>query len=176
MTVHRRESWGGPLRSVLHAVRDVLETHPDVVVVLPAHPNPTVRSDVMAVLGGDRRILITTPLDYADLVRLMERSTLILSDSGGIQEEAPSFGVPVLVLPERTERVEALEAGCAVQVGTTGAGSCRRPTGCSTPVAAASLAEMTRCQPPSATVIPVNEQRPRSPACSGSMTLPTSLR
>jgi UDP-N-acetylglucosamine 2-epimerase (non-hydrolysing) len=118
VTVHRRESWGEPLRSVLHAVRDVLDAHPDVVAVLPAHPNPTVRSDVMAVLGGDRRVLITAPLDYPDLVRLLERSTLVLSDSGGIQEEAPSFGVPVLVLRERTERVEALEAGCAVLVGT----------------------------------------------------------
>lgn len=118
VTAHRRESWGEPLRAVLHAVRDVLAAHPDVDVVLPAHPNPQVRGDVMAVLGGDRRVHITEPLDYSELVRLLELSTLILSDSGGIQEEAPSFGVPVLVLRERTERLEAIEAGCATLVGT----------------------------------------------------------
>ena len=106
------------MRSVLHAVRDVLAAHPDVVVVLPAHPNPQVRSDVLAVLGDDRRVHITEPLDYSELVRLLELSTLVLSDSGGIQEEAPSFGVPVLVLRERTERLEAIEAGCATLVGT----------------------------------------------------------
>ena len=118
VTVHRRESWGDPLRSVLHAVRDVLAAHPDLVAVLPAHPNPVVRSDVVGVLGAERRVHITAPLDYPDLVRLLELSTLVLSDSGGIQEEAPSFGVPVLVLRDRTERLEAIEAGCAVLVGT----------------------------------------------------------
>jgi UDP-N-acetylglucosamine 2-epimerase (non-hydrolysing) len=118
VTAHRRESWGAPLRRVLGAVRDVLAAHPDVIVALPAHPNPEVRADVVAVLGADRRVVITPPLDYPDLVRLLERSTLVLSDSGGIQEEAPSFGVPVLVLRERTERREAIEAGYATLVGT----------------------------------------------------------
>jgi UDP-N-acetylglucosamine 2-epimerase (non-hydrolysing) len=118
VTVHRRESWGEPLRSVLHAVRDVLESHHDVIVVLPAHPNPTVRTDVVEILGSEPRVRITEPLDYPDVVRLLQHSTLALSDSGGIQEEAPSFGVPVLVLRERTERLEAIEAGCAVLVGT----------------------------------------------------------
>ncbi len=125
VTVHRRESWGEPLRSVLHAVRDVLAMHPDVVAVLPAHPNPAVRSDVVAILGAERRVHITAPLDYRDLVRILQLSTLVLSDSGGIQEEAPSFGVPVLVLRDRTERVEAIEAGCAILVGTDRDTICR---------------------------------------------------
>lgn len=119
VTTHRRESWGAPLRSVLLAVRDVLDAHPNTMVVLPAHPNPSVRTDVMSVLGADRRVVITGALDYPDLVGLLQRSTLILSDSGGIQEEAPSFGVPVLVLREKTERLEAIDAGCAYLVGTS---------------------------------------------------------
>lgn len=118
VTVHRRESWGEPLASVLHAIRDVLDANPDTIVVLPAHPNPSVRGDVVSILGADQRVVITRPLDYPDLVRLLERSTLVLSDSGGIQEEAPSFGVPVLVLRDRTERVEAVDAGCSFLVGT----------------------------------------------------------
>lgn len=118
VTVHRRESWGAPLQSVLHAVRDILAAHPDLVAVLPAHPNPAVRSDVTTVLGTEPRVVITEPLDYPDLVRLLELSSLVLSDSGGIQEEAPTFGVPVLVLRDRTERMEAIEAGCSVLVGT----------------------------------------------------------
>ncbi len=118
VTVHRRESWGKPMRSVLHAVRDILDAHPDVVAALPVHPNPSVRADVVSVLGTDRRVIISPPVEYPDLVRLMESSTLILSDSGGIQEEAPSFGVPVLVLREKTERLEAVQAGCAFVVGT----------------------------------------------------------
>lgn len=118
VTVHRRESWGEPLRTVMHAVREVLDAHPDTVAALPTHPNPSVRADVLSVLGHDNRVVVTEPLDYPDLVRLLELSTLVLSDSGGIQEEAPTFGVPVLVLRERTERREAIEAGCALLVGT----------------------------------------------------------
>jgi UDP-N-acetylglucosamine 2-epimerase (non-hydrolysing) len=106
------------MRSVLRAVRDVLDAHPDTIATLPAHPNPAVRADVMSVLGADHRVVITEPLNYPDLVGLLKRSSLVLSDSGGIQEEAPSFGVPVLVLRERTERLEAVEAGCAFLVGT----------------------------------------------------------
>ena len=118
VTMHRRESWGHPLRSVLHAVRDVLDAHPDTIAALPAHPNPSVRADVLSVLGADHRVVITEPVDYPDLIRLLELSSLVLSDSGGIQEEAPTFGVPVLVLREQTERLEAIEAGCALLVGT----------------------------------------------------------
>jgi UDP-N-acetylglucosamine 2-epimerase (non-hydrolysing) len=118
VTAHRRESWGRPMRSVLHAVRDILDEHPDCVAVLPVHPNPSVRADVVSVLGTDRRVIISPPVDYPDLIRLLELSTLVLSDSGGIQEESPSFGVLVLVLREKTERIEAIQAGCAFLVGT----------------------------------------------------------
>ena len=118
VTVHRRESWGEPMRCVLRAVRDVLATHPDTIAVVPAHPNPSVRADVESVLGAVPRAVITGPLDYPDLVRLLARAAIVMSDSGGIQEEAPTFGVPVLVLREKTERLEAVEAGCAYLVGT----------------------------------------------------------
>jgi UDP-N-acetylglucosamine 2-epimerase (non-hydrolysing) len=119
VTVHRRESWGRPLRNVLHAVREVLDANPGTIAALPTHPNPAVRADVLSVLGADHRVVITEPLDYPDLVRLLELSSLVLSDSGGIQEEAPTFGVPVLVLRDQTERREAVDAGWALLVGTS---------------------------------------------------------
>ncbi len=118
VTVHRRESWGAPLDRVLAAVSEIVARHRDVEVVLPAHPNPAVRAQVAVALGGQPRVLVTEPLPYPQLSRLLAASTLVLSDSGGLQEEAPSFGVPVLVLREVTERVEAIEAGCAVLLGT----------------------------------------------------------
>ncbi|WP_275675991.1 non-hydrolyzing UDP-N-acetylglucosamine 2-epimerase [Lentzea sp. CC55] len=118
VTTHRRESWGEPLDRVLHAVEDIVRARPDVEVVLPAHPNPAVRAQVVAVLGGVGRVTITDPLPYAQMARLLAQCTLVLSDSGGIQEEAPSFGVPALVLRDVTERMEAVNAGCAVLVGT----------------------------------------------------------
>ncbi|WP_436497026.1 non-hydrolyzing UDP-N-acetylglucosamine 2-epimerase [Actinokineospora sp. HUAS TT18] len=118
VTVHRRESWGAPLANVLHAVRALADRHPDVRVVLPAHPNPDVRAQVTSVLGDHPRITVTEPLDYPDLVRALRRAALVLTDSGGIQEEAPSFGVPVLVARDTTERREAVHAGCAWLVGT----------------------------------------------------------
>jgi UDP-N-acetylglucosamine 2-epimerase (non-hydrolysing) len=118
VTVHRRESWGAPLDGVLQAVRTLVLRHDDVEVVLPAHPNPDVRRQVRDVLDGTPRILVTDPLPYPDLVAALAASTLVLSDSGGIQEEAPSFGVPVLVLREVTERMEAVHAGCALLLGT----------------------------------------------------------
>ncbi len=118
VTVHRRESWGEPLERVLRAVRAMVDRHPDVRVLLPVHPNPAVRSAVRRVLGGHARIVVSEPLDYPDLVRALRRAALVLTDSGGIQEEAPSFGVPVLVLRESTERMPAVDAGCAWLVGT----------------------------------------------------------
>jgi UDP-N-acetylglucosamine 2-epimerase (non-hydrolysing) len=118
VTVHRRESWGAPMREILTGVAEILARYPDVEVVLPMHPNPAVRADVAAVLGGNDRALLTEPLDYPDLVGLLRRATLVLSDSGGIQEEAPTFRVPVLVLREVTERTEAVDAGCALLLGT----------------------------------------------------------
>lgn len=118
VTAHRRESWGAPLDEVLGAVATLAQRHPDVRVLLPMHPNPAVRAQVVAALGGHPRVTLTEPLAYPDLVRALRRAALVLTDSGGIQEEAPSFGVPVLVLREVTERMEAVHAGCAWLVGT----------------------------------------------------------
>ncbi|WP_233442216.1 non-hydrolyzing UDP-N-acetylglucosamine 2-epimerase [Lentzea atacamensis] len=118
VTVHRRESWGEPMAAVLRSVRAIVREHDDVEVVLPAHPNPSVSAQVWQALGNYPRVTVTEPLDYPDLARLLTACTLVLSDSGGIQEEAPSFGVPVLVLREVTERQEAVDAGCAQLVGT----------------------------------------------------------
>lgn len=117
-TAHRRNSWGAPLGRILNAVATIVRTHPDVEVVFPAHPNPQVRDQVRAALGELDRVVVTEPLDYPELLRLLSVATLVCSDSGGIQEEAPTFGVPVLVLRQVTERVEAIEAGTAVLVGT----------------------------------------------------------
>lgn len=116
VTCHRREIWGEPMRRLLRGVRTLVERHADIHLVVPAHPNPAVRADVHAALGGIDRILVCEPLSYPSLARLLSRSSLVLSDSGGIQEEAPSFGV--LVMREVTERMEAVQAGCARLVGT----------------------------------------------------------
>ncbi|ONI81138.1 UDP-N-acetylglucosamine 2-epimerase (non-hydrolyzing) [Actinosynnema sp. ALI-1.44] len=118
VTVHRRESWGEPIAAVLRAVRRLVRLNPDIEVVLPAHPNPAVRAQVYQELAGCDRVLVTDPLDYPDMARVLRAATLVLSDSGGIQEEAPTFGVPVLVLRDTTERQEAVDAGCALLVGT----------------------------------------------------------
>jgi UDP-N-acetylglucosamine 2-epimerase (non-hydrolysing) len=118
VTAHRRESWGPPLDRILAAVRALLDRYPDVHVVLPSHPNPAVRAQVESGLRGLARVTVTDPLPYPALTRLLSRAYLVLTDSGGIQEEAPSFGVPALVLRDVTERVESLTAGCARLVGT----------------------------------------------------------
>lgn len=118
LTAHRRESWGAPLRSVLAAVRDLVARHRQLTVVVPTPPNPAVASDVVTALTGQERVIVTDPLDYPDLVWVLQRCALVLTDSGGIQEEAPSFGVPVIVLRDVTERTEAVDAGWAVLAGT----------------------------------------------------------
>jgi UDP-N-acetylglucosamine 2-epimerase (non-hydrolysing) len=118
VTAHRRESWGEPLDRILAAVRRLVEAYPDIRVVLPAHANPAVRAQVEQGLSGVPRVTITDPLPYPALARLLSHAYLALTDSGGIQEEAPSFRVPALVLREVTERVESLQAGCAKLVGT----------------------------------------------------------
>jgi UDP-N-acetylglucosamine 2-epimerase (non-hydrolysing) len=118
VTAHRRENWGAPLDRILEAVRQVVDERPDLRCVLPAHANPAVRAQVDRALGDHPRVLITDPLPYAALCRLLATASVVLSDSGGIQEEAPSFRVPVLVLRELTERMEAVEAGWAQLVGT----------------------------------------------------------
>jgi UDP-N-acetylglucosamine 2-epimerase (non-hydrolysing) len=118
LTAHRRESFGPGLRDVCEAVREIADAMPDVHVVYPVHLNPNVQEPARAILAGHERISLIPPLDYVSLVHLVRRSTLILTDSGGIQEEAPAFGKPVLVLRDVTERPEAIEAGCARIVGT----------------------------------------------------------
>ncbi len=118
VTAHRRESWGAGLERICRAVDDILARHPDVAVVFPVHANPVVRGTVDAILGGNDRVLLLPPASYLDFVGLMRRAELILTDSGGVQEEAPSFGVPVLVLRSVTERSEAVACGLARLVGT----------------------------------------------------------
>ena len=118
VTAHRRESFGAGLAAICDALRSIADEFADVQIVYPVHLNPNVRVPVAERLGGHARITLLAPLEYASLVRLMWRSTLILTDSGGIQEEAPSLGKPVLVLRDTTERPEAVEAGCARLVGT----------------------------------------------------------
>ncbi|HEY7614567.1 MAG TPA: UDP-N-acetylglucosamine 2-epimerase (non-hydrolyzing) [Gemmatimonadales bacterium] len=118
VTTHRRESFGAPLRNTCAAIADLVGHFPDIEVVLPVHPNPNVKSAVEEILCDTPRVRLIAPVDYLEFVHLMARSHLILTDSGGVQEEAPSLGKPVLVLRETTERPEGVEAGTAVVVGT----------------------------------------------------------
>jgi UDP-N-acetylglucosamine 2-epimerase (non-hydrolysing) len=118
VTAHRRESFGAPLRSICAAVLALSNEFEGVDFVLPVHPNPDVRKTVEELLGGKANILLIEPIAYEEFVNLMARAHLILTDSGGIQEEAPSLGKPVLVLREVTERPEGIDAGTAVLVGT----------------------------------------------------------
>jgi UDP-N-acetylglucosamine 2-epimerase (non-hydrolysing) len=119
ITAHRRESFGRPLERICQAVREIaLMGDGQVRIVYPVHPNPQVNEPVHRLLGQVPQVKLLPPVDYLTLVQLMKRSSLILTDSGGIQEEAPSLGVPVLVLREATERPEAVEAGVARVVGT----------------------------------------------------------
>ncbi len=118
VTGHRRESFGGGFERICQALRRVADAHEDVVLVYPVHLNPNVQEPVNRLLGGHPRILLVPPMDYVPFVALMRRATLILTDSGGIQEEAPSLGKPVLVMRETTERPEGVRAGVARLVGT----------------------------------------------------------
>ncbi len=118
VTTHRRENLGGPMRNIYLALKQVVEEYPDAQVVFPMHKNPQVREVVNRVLGGLDRVHLIEPLDYEPFVNLMARSYLILTDSGGVQEEAPSLGKPVLVLRDTTERPEAVEAGTVQLLGT----------------------------------------------------------
>lgn len=118
VTTHRRESWGGPMRAVARALVDVARRHPDVVVVCPLHPNPTVRNAVLPIVAEQPNIRVVEPLAYGDFCQLLHRSYLVVTDSGGIQEEAPSLGIPVLVLRDTTERPEGVAAGSVALVGT----------------------------------------------------------
>ncbi len=118
LTAHRRESFGQPIREVFTAVRELADAHPDVTVVYPVHPNPQVRTPAEELLSTHARIHLTEPVGYFDLVRALQRADLVLTDSGGIQEEAPTFGTPVLVLRDVTERPEGVDAGVSRLVGT----------------------------------------------------------
>ena len=121
LTAHRRESFGAPLREIFDAVRTFADEHEDVTVVYPVHPNPNVSGPAHELLSGHPRIHLTEPLDYFDLVAALQAADLVLTDSGGIQEEAPTFGTPVLVLREVTERPEGVDVGAVELVGSNGA-------------------------------------------------------
>lgn len=118
LTSHRRENLGKPMENIFAAVKEIVESDRDIEVVFPVHLNPQVREIVNKILGGMDRVHLIEPLDYEPLVTLMARCYLVLTDSGGIQEEAPSLAKPVLVLRDTTERPEAIEAGTVKLVGT----------------------------------------------------------
>jgi UDP-N-acetylglucosamine 2-epimerase (non-hydrolysing) len=117
VTAHRREHFGAPLAEICRAVRHLADARPDLYFVYPVHPNPNVREAVTLLLGGHARIVLCDPMDYASFVAAMRRAYLIITDSGGVQEEAPALGKPVLVTRRETERPEAVAAGVAALVG-----------------------------------------------------------
>lgn len=118
ITAHRRENLGEPMKNMFRAIRRVMDEHPDVKAIYPIHMNPVVRETANAILGNDDRIHIIEPLEVLDFHNFLSRSYLVLSDSGGIQEEAPSLGKPVLVMRDTTERPEGIAAGTLRLVGT----------------------------------------------------------
>jgi UDP-N-acetylglucosamine 2-epimerase len=118
ITAHRRENLGEPMKHMFRAIRRVMDEHPDVKAIYPIHMNPMVRETANAILGDDDRVHIIEPLDVLDFHNFLSRSCLILTDSGGIQEEAPSLGKPVLVMRDTTERPEGIAAGTLKLVGT----------------------------------------------------------
>jgi len=118
LTTHRRENWGERQKAIARASLRLVEKYPDVLLVVPMHRNPNVREVLTGILGNHPRIQLIEPPEYDKFVKLMQRSTIILSDSGGVQEEAPAFGIPVLVLRDTTERPEGVHAGTAKLVGT----------------------------------------------------------
>lgn len=118
ITMHRRENWGKPMEETLKAVRDYLEKHEDIYLVFPMHLNPLVRNTAHKVLDGFERKILIEPLEYLEFIAIMDGSYYIMTDSGGVQEEAPSLGKPTLVLRDTTERPEAIEVGTAKLTGT----------------------------------------------------------
>ncbi|MBI3766063.1 MAG: UDP-N-acetylglucosamine 2-epimerase (non-hydrolyzing) [Ignavibacteriales bacterium] len=118
LTSHRRENFGEPMVQIFSACRYLVENNPDVELIYPVHPNPNVQKTAKEILAGVPRVHLIEPMEYRPFVQLMNRSYLILTDSGGVQEEAPTLGKPVLVLRKTTERPEAIEAGTATLVGT----------------------------------------------------------
>lgn len=118
VTAHRRENWGEPMARICQAVRQIATSREDVLVVFALHRNPIVRETVVPILGDITNVRLIEPPDYVPFVKLMQKSTLILTDSGGVQEEAPSLGKPVLVMRETTERPEGVSAGVTKLLGT----------------------------------------------------------
>lgn len=118
VTNHRRENWGGAMENVGRALRRLAIRYPEAVIILPAHRNPVVREAVLPHLAGLTNVLVTEPLPYGEFTKVMAHSRIVLTDSGGVQEEAPSLGKPVLVMRENTERPEAVEAGTVRLIGT----------------------------------------------------------
>lgn len=118
VTAHRRESWGAAMEGIGRALARLAAAYPDVAFVLPAHRNPVVRAAVLPAIEGITNVLVTEPLPYGQFARLLDRAHIVLTDSGGVQEEAPSLGTPVLVMRENTERPEAVDAGTVRLIGT----------------------------------------------------------
>ncbi len=118
LTAHRRENFGAPVERAMTALRAVADRYPDIAIYFPVHPNPNTKTVAERVLGGHPRIVLSAPVGYSQLVAAMQASWLVVTDSGGMQEEGPALGKPVLVLRETTERPEALETGVVKLVGT----------------------------------------------------------
>ena len=118
VTAHRRESWGDGLQGIGEAIARLAAGHPDVSFLLPLHPNPRVSSTLRPLLGGLGNVLLCAPVSYGEFARLLARCHLVITDSGGIQEEAPALSKPVLVTREITERIEGVDAGTLALVGT----------------------------------------------------------
>lgn len=118
LTAHRRENFGKPLESIFKAILELLKIFEDVIIIYPVHPNPNVQNLAYSMFSGHPRVQLKEPLDYCEFVDAMRHSTLIMTDSGGIQEEAPALGKPVLILRETTERPEPIELGVSELVGT----------------------------------------------------------
>jgi UDP-N-acetylglucosamine 2-epimerase (non-hydrolysing) len=119
VTVHRRESWGNQVEEICRAIAEVAALHPELPVIFPVHLNPVIQAPAHSILGACPNVRLVAPVDYLSMQQMLADAWLVLTDSGGLQEEAPTFGVPLLVLREETERPEAVDAGCAALVGTS---------------------------------------------------------
>jgi UDP-N-acetylglucosamine 2-epimerase (non-hydrolysing) len=117
VTAHRRENWGEPLINICNAISNLAMNHQDIVIIIPVHLNPTVQKTIRGLLQNKQRICLIDPIDVEEMHNILSRSCLVMTDSGGLQEEAPSCGVPVLVLRKETERPEAVEAGTVKVIG-----------------------------------------------------------
>jgi UDP-N-acetylglucosamine 2-epimerase (non-hydrolysing) len=119
VTAHRRENWGEPMRNMFRAMRDLVDKYPDTLLVYPVHLGPAVREVAFPILQGHPRILLLDPIPHPDMLHLAARSYMVMSDSGGLQEETPCMGVPQVLMRETTERPEAVEAGVVIKSGTS---------------------------------------------------------